>query len=319
QIAWGDFLGDWREEIITSVPGELRVYTTTIPATDRRTCLLQDPIYRIDAAHLTMGYIKPPTPGAFLAQLSPALWVSAPQSTIKHGQPLTAKVVLAASAGEPVHGAVRLEAPAGLTVTPASVPLDVPAGRTGEATFQIALKDKPAPLTARAAYNIRAVMEGALPLESRLSLKVEDEPLQDALVVQAERFTGQGGGEVMLREDKVGAVGKAFSHWDAKGHWLSWQVTVPEAGKYLLVLRYCTPLTAQREVQVDATAPFVALFPGTGGFGSATANEWAHYVVHTPDQKWLTLDLSAGTHTIKLTNADGRGMNLDYLALYPVR
>lgn len=35
--------------------------------------------------------------------------------------------------------------------------------------------------------------------------------------------------------------------------------------------------------------------------------------------EWLTLDLSAGKHTIKLTNADGRGMNLDYLALYPVR
>ena len=28
-----DVLGDWREEIITSVPGELRIYSTTIPAT----------------------------------------------------------------------------------------------------------------------------------------------------------------------------------------------------------------------------------------------------------------------------------------------
>jgi hypothetical protein len=319
QIAWGDFLGDWREEIITSVPGELRVYSTTMPATDRRTCLLQDPIYRVDVAHLTMGYAKPPTHGRFLAQLSPALWISAPQSTIKHGQPLAAKIVLAASAGEPVRGTVRLEAPAGITITPATVNLDVPAGRSGEATFQIALQNKPAPLAALAAYTIKAVMDGPAPLESRLALKVEDEPLQDALLMQAEEFAAQGGGEVQLREDKAGALGKAFSHWDAKGHWLSWQVAVPKAGKYLLVLRYCMPLSAQREVQVDDRAPFVAVCPGTGGFGGPVTNEWAHYVVHTPDQKWLVLDLTAGTHTIKLTNTDGRGMNLDYLALSPSR
>jgi hypothetical protein len=56
-----------------------------------------------------------------------------------------------------------------------------------------------------------------------------------------------------------------------------------------------------------------------GGFGGPETRDWAHYVVRTPDQKWLTLDLSAGTHTIKLTNADGRGMNLDYLALKPAQ
>ena len=55
-----DLMGDWREEIVTSVPGELRIYTTTIPATARRTCLMQDPIYRMDVAHGTMGYHKVP-------------------------------------------------------------------------------------------------------------------------------------------------------------------------------------------------------------------------------------------------------------------
>ena len=29
-----DLLGDWREELVTAVDGELRIYTTTIPATD---------------------------------------------------------------------------------------------------------------------------------------------------------------------------------------------------------------------------------------------------------------------------------------------
>ncbi len=58
--AVADVLGDWREELIVSVPGELRIYTTTIPAADRRPCLMQDPIYRIDVAHAAMGYFQPP-------------------------------------------------------------------------------------------------------------------------------------------------------------------------------------------------------------------------------------------------------------------
>jgi rhamnogalacturonan endolyase len=58
--AVADVLGDWREELITSVPGELRIYTTTIPAADRRVCLMQDPIYRIDVAHAAMGYFQVP-------------------------------------------------------------------------------------------------------------------------------------------------------------------------------------------------------------------------------------------------------------------
>jgi len=59
-IAVADILGDWREEIITSVDGEIRIYTTTIPAVDRRPCLMTDPIYRIDVAHAAMGYAQVP-------------------------------------------------------------------------------------------------------------------------------------------------------------------------------------------------------------------------------------------------------------------
>jgi len=58
--AVADVVGDWREEIITSVAGELRIYTTTIPAADRRVCLMQDPIYRMDVVHAAMGYFQVP-------------------------------------------------------------------------------------------------------------------------------------------------------------------------------------------------------------------------------------------------------------------
>ncbi len=55
-----DVLGDWREEIITSHPDEIRIYTTTIPATTRRTCLMQDRHYRTYVATSGSGYHTPP-------------------------------------------------------------------------------------------------------------------------------------------------------------------------------------------------------------------------------------------------------------------
>ncbi len=61
--AVADVLGDWREEIVTSVPGGLRIYTTTIPAADRRACLMQDPIYRSDVICAAMGYSQVPMTG----------------------------------------------------------------------------------------------------------------------------------------------------------------------------------------------------------------------------------------------------------------
>jgi rhamnogalacturonan endolyase len=58
-IAVVDCLGDHREEVITSLKGELRIYTTTIPASDRRVCLMQDHQYRLGVVAQTMGYYYP--------------------------------------------------------------------------------------------------------------------------------------------------------------------------------------------------------------------------------------------------------------------
>ena len=59
-VAYADVLGDWREELIVSVPGELRIYTTTIPARNRHVCLMQDPLYRLDVCVQAMGYTQCP-------------------------------------------------------------------------------------------------------------------------------------------------------------------------------------------------------------------------------------------------------------------
>ena len=58
-IAVMDCLGDHREEVVTSVKGQLRIYSTTLPATDRRPCLLQDHQYRMGVVAQTMGYYYP--------------------------------------------------------------------------------------------------------------------------------------------------------------------------------------------------------------------------------------------------------------------
>jgi rhamnogalacturonan endolyase len=63
-----DLLGDWREEVIwrTSDNTELRVYTTTIVATNRFYTLMHDPQYRCAIAWQNTGYNQPPHPGFYI-------------------------------------------------------------------------------------------------------------------------------------------------------------------------------------------------------------------------------------------------------------
>jgi rhamnogalacturonan endolyase len=59
-----DCLGDHREEVITALDGEIRIYTTTIPDDTPQPCLLLNRQYRSSIAAQTMGYYYP-------AQLGP--------------------------------------------------------------------------------------------------------------------------------------------------------------------------------------------------------------------------------------------------------
>lgn len=63
-----DLVGDWREEIVTALPGELRIYATDIPASDRRPTLMQDPLYRSYVLHRSMGYPQAPVPSYYLGK-----------------------------------------------------------------------------------------------------------------------------------------------------------------------------------------------------------------------------------------------------------
>jgi rhamnogalacturonan endolyase len=67
-IMIADITGDWREEIITSLPGEIRIYQTNIPAKDRRITLMQDPVYRSYVLERSQGYPQSPVPGYYLGE-----------------------------------------------------------------------------------------------------------------------------------------------------------------------------------------------------------------------------------------------------------
>ncbi len=58
-----DIIGDWREEIVTSLPGELRIYSTNILAGSKKVCLMQNHLYRMAVADASMGYYNAPQIG----------------------------------------------------------------------------------------------------------------------------------------------------------------------------------------------------------------------------------------------------------------
>ncbi|MBC7289623.1 MAG: hypothetical protein H5T86_16605, partial [Armatimonadetes bacterium] len=95
-----------------------------------------------------------------------------------------------------------------------------------------------------------------------------------------------------------------------------WKITVPAAGRYGLVIRYCAPEAASREVQVDDRPPVVQTFPPTGGFSSAT-DDWRYLLLHDGANP-VPLELTAGEHVITMTNVDGKGLNLDLISLLPL-
>jgi rhamnogalacturonan endolyase len=69
-----DILGDWREEIIapTFDGRELRIFTTTIPTTERRITLLHDHVYRMGVAWQNVAYNQPAHPGYYLGADRPS-------------------------------------------------------------------------------------------------------------------------------------------------------------------------------------------------------------------------------------------------------
>ena len=132
--------------------------------------------------------------------------------------------------------------------------------------------------------------------------------------IEAESYTNEGIGAIHVRQDKINASGMSLSHYDTKGHWLEWEFAVPAEDRYFLAARYAVPTNSGRLLTVDGQAMGEFSFPSTGGYGSEVADNWGASCLQAKG-KPVALALSAGKHTLRLENANGLGVNLDYLEI----
>jgi rhamnogalacturonan endolyase len=316
-VAVADVLGDWREEILTTTGDELRIYTTTIPAIDRRVTLMQDPVYRIGMAHASMGYIQEPMLGSALVPATtrsgkPVLTLELPP--LRDGATaVKGRLIVRSTRPADLTGELVLEAGVEAALDPARFNVTLKGNAQAEFPFTLTLKKAPGLFQAQRELGVTASFKsGDVESYTRAATRIEEGPLRDVPLVNAGAFSAQGGGEVKLRDDKVGSFGKSISHWDAKGHWLSWNLDVPVDGRYWLVVRYCAVESPVRTVSVDGAAPFLQVFPSTGGF-SGDSSDWKHLPLTGEGKKPLSFTLKAGKHTVKMTH-EGVSMNVNYLA-----
>jgi hypothetical protein len=125
--------------------------------------------------------------------------------------------------------------------------------------------------------------------------------------MEAERWSAQGGGEVQVLDRPEASGGKTVSYWESPGVWLEVRLDLPQAGAYRLSLRYALSWPdTRRQVLLDGQPVGEITLPGTDGWGTFAT-------LTTP----LRLPaLAAGPHTLRLLNADSRGLSLDWIALH---
>ncbi|MBN2452152.1 MAG: hypothetical protein JXR77_17330 [Lentisphaeria bacterium] len=141
----------------------------------------------------------------------------------------------------------------------------------------------------------------------------------EGLRLQAESPSGQGGADTPVRLwlDRKGADGGAFSHWDAKGHWLEYRFIVDRPASFLFLAKYACPRDAAREVTLDEEPLGTLALPDSGGYGLSTRDDYG--VALLSDRKGpIRTRLEAGEHVLRLTNTDGRGCNVDYFEWLPI-
>jgi hypothetical protein len=150
--------------------------------------------------------------------------------------------------------------------------------------------------------------------------KAKPAPANTVLVVQGRNFSGQDGGKVGTPVNKRGvASGACINQWNAQGHWLEWTFDVPAEGYYNLTLCYCSELDlAERQIKVagEVQEPFAPMvFPATGGWANGSDDWRLSTAVNPTNDKPLLLKFKQGKNVLRMTNLNGRGINVDYVAV----
>ena len=304
-----DVVGDWREEVYASVPGELRLTSTPIPAMDRRPCLMQDYGYRMRVQTNAQGYYSDPCLGRLPSAEAPNL-----NLTYQHADGQL-RIVVTAPQKSPLQGTVRLLPQSGLAFDADS--FDVSLQPAGIQVLNVKVRGEQLDDGFRGLVRAEMKLSDGRLLKGRIPIVIPTRELRNAVYAEAEDFVAQTGGEVKVRVDKKGIRGKAISHWDSAGHTLTWRLTVREAGTYAVAARYCNSSGAWRSLKVDGRPVGDFFLFGTGGLGDAES-DWDHFFAIRNGQR-LLFELTPGTHTIELTNTRGQACNLDYVAFVKMK
>ena len=145
---------------------------------------------------------------------------------------------------------------------------------------------------------------------------------RDLIVIQAEDFTAQGGGQCQTRDDRQAIWGKMITFWHRDvDHWLEWTFDVPRDGYYVPRFRYATSSAKTvREFRIDGQVPVPAAgavrFERTGGFGH-TVGQWRFRSLTNENGEEVRLFLKKGAHCIRMTNL-GDGLGMDFIVLVRV-
>src|SRR5690606_18484812 len=99
----------------------------------------------------------------------------------------------------------------------------------------------------------------------------------------------------------------AFSHWDYAGHWLEWEIDVPEDGVYLTFATYATSRDqVPRQMTIDGEPVLDMTFFTTGDFRTY---QFAYFD---------PVELKAGKHRVRMTvtapEGEHAGINLAWFA-----
>ncbi len=235
------------------------------------------------------------SPGRYFNASAPSVTVEGPMILLP-GQGRT--VTLRAETKDPEDDVVsiRWELPEGRTAEGAELTYQA----TGENRFQITA------IATDAEGN-----EGATTVEIAVP-PAELADVEGLIIVQAEDFAAQGGGEVNVL-DRIGDVGKMITMWHAKvGHWLEWEFEVPAEGEYVMYARYASGgEDPRRSLTIDGASPGPTYeniaFEPTGGYCTQQDN-WALKKLGPP------VHLGAGKHRVRMTNL-GDGLAMDYLVI----
>lgn len=310
-VTTADLFGDWREEVIVSMPGEARIYTTAIPAMDRRPALVQEHSYRTGVLNNAQGY-----PCDACLPYLPTQESDNFSLIFRQGDEPYLQVTVSASRKGAFAGKVKLTAPAGVTLSPSEWEVDLAAGDISVTRVAITGDMKSGQLV-RGEFVERGGKNRVLPGRVQLYVQKKRSLAPGAIRVPSAKFSSENGGEVKIEMGRSLAKDGCMLGWDNQGHTLSWKFQLPEAGKYRLLMLRASSRLAERKLTVAGRDCGTFLFAPTGGFGHSP-EEWVLDGFARGEEE-LIFDLPAGEVTVTMENTNAGSMNLAYLYLEPVK